>query len=189
MSVLRDHLAVYVEVISDREPTESIFGQFERVDTIRRTIKIKIDGREVEFELDENVAVIDVDGRGSSLSQLIPLSEIELKKSTLSNRIIEIVVKDRPISKRSSGTISNINPEEITILDEETNRLETYPLVEQVIVTHEGKSLTLDDLVISDEIAYRVLNGFVTEITVTAKYVEPVKGTFEGFNEKKPPSS
>lgn len=183
--VLRDHLAVYVEVISDREPTESIFGQFERVDTIRRTIKIKIDGREVEFELDENVAVIDVDGRGSSLSQLIPLSEIELKKSTLSNRIIEIVVKDKPISKRSSGTISNINPEEITILDEETNRLETYPLVEQVIVTHEGKSLTLDDLVISDEIAYRVLNGFVTEITVTAKYVEPVKGTFEGFNEKK----
>ena len=136
--------------------------------------------------MDENVAVIDVDGRGSSLSQLIPLSEIELKKSTLSNRIIEIVVKDKPISKRSSGTISNINREEITILDEGNESSgdlspgrasDRYP--RRQILNAGSSSLS------PMKIAYRVLNGFVTEITVTAKYVEPVKGTFEGFNEKK----
>lgn len=182
--VQRDGSAIYVEVTSDEEPSETISGELKNVDIEYQIIKIYSDGEEISYLLAEQVAVIDVDGNGSSLSQLIPLSQLKLKKSTITNRIIEIVVTDKPLTKSSSGVIANINEEQITIRDIGTEQFETYPLHEQVLISYDSNLLMVSDLVVSDEISYKVVNGYITEIDITAKYVEPQRGKVDTLNIK-----
>jgi|GEM_PF-1287308 len=171
--------AIYVEVLSDEEPTESITGALVAVDTVTQMITVKVDGKEVKYLLEESVGVIDTDGSGSSVSQLVPLSALELKKSTVTNRIVEIIVKDKPISKNSSGVIVSVTEDAIMIRDSVSEQIETYPYSTQILATHNGSILMLTDLKPSDLIEYRIVHGHVSEIIVTTKYVEPIRGTVD----------
>jgi len=184
--ITRDGAAVYVEVISDEEPTETITGELKGIDPVSRTVELVIDGSSVQYLLDPYASFIDEDGSGTSLSQLVPLSIVELKRSLQSNRVIEVVVRSKPLSKSSAGIITKIAEQEITIRDSSSDQLETYPLSNQLYVSQGDKLLTLADLLVSDTVSYKVVNGYVTEIDVTAKYVPPVKGTFVSVVEGKP---
>lgn len=175
--VAPDGAAIYVEVLNDEVPFDTIVGELVDVDTHSRLIKMIVDDKRVDYLLDESVGVIDLDGSGSSLSQLVPLSTVELKKNSISNRIVEIHVKDKPLSKDSEGTIVRVDMDEISIYDHDSETVETYPISTQILATQDDKILMLTDLKPADEIEYRVVHGFVTEINVVNPYVEPIRGT------------
>ena len=184
--ITRDGAALYVEVTSDEEPTETITGELKSVDTTSRIIELVVDGSDVPYLLDPYVTVIDTDGSGTSLTQLVPLSIVELKRSTVSSRVIEINVKDKPLSKTSSGVIMSVSDKEITIRDNSSSQVEIYPLANPLFISHKDKVVSLADLSVSDTVSYKVVNGYVTEMEITAKYVPPVKGVFVSIVEGKP---
>jgi hypothetical protein len=170
--------ALYVEVTNDEMPTETITGEFVAVDTVKRIIKVVVNGQMIDYDLEETVGVIDPDGYGSSLTQLLPLSIVQLTKNTVTNRIVEITVKEKPLSKSSSGTVVNVGANQIAIRDDVSGAVETYPYqASQIFVTHNEKIIQLSDVGPADTVAYKVVNGYLTEMNITYKYIEPKRGT------------
>lgn len=170
--------ALYVEVTNDEMPTETITGEFVAVDTVKRIIKVVVNGQMIDYDLEETVGVIDPDGYGSSLTQLLPLSIVQLTKNTVTNRIVEITVKEKPLSKSSSGTVVNVGANQIAIRDDVSGAVETYPYqASQIFVTHNEKIIQLSDVSPADVVSYKVVNGYIAEIDISIKYIEPKRGT------------
>jgi hypothetical protein len=184
--VTSDGVAVYVEVTADEEPTETITGELKSVDASSGIIEIVVDSSDVQYLLAPYAQVNDEDGSAISLEQLVPRSIVELKRSTVSSRVIEVTVRSKPLSKISTGVIMAISDQELTVRDNSSGQAEIYPLADQLFVSHKGKVVSLSDVVVSDVVSYKVVNGYVAEIEITEKYVPPVQGTFISVVEGKP---
>lgn len=175
--VHNDRDALYVEVTDEAEPLDVISGVVENIEISNNNLTITNEkGRTVEYLMADGVAVIDADGKGTSLSQVMPLSEVELKINPDNYLIVEIQIMDEPISTVGEGIVVSISDERLIVRDKDNGEEKTYPVSSLLSITYEDEKIDLEDVKSQDVISFTVDYGFVTEIEILQPYIEPEKG-------------
>jgi hypothetical protein len=163
--------AYFVEVLKDELQMDVYEGTLVAAYIDKMSLTLFSNNRYDNYDLSQDVAVTDADGRGLSFSSLEKGSLIELRKSKLSKipKITQIIVKQVPINKTSEGTIQSIlkDSNKIQILETATNKSETLNLSSKLITVYGDNSLAdLNALHAGDTISYEVVNSEVAKIVI-----------------------
>ncbi|MFC0214781.1 S-layer homology domain-containing protein [Paenibacillus chartarius] len=176
--------AYYVELVSDQLQLETHSGSMLDVNLAGLKLYLMVEGSLKEFQLSDDVAVIDENGEGSSLAALTKNATVEVQRNKLvkSDKFTQIVVKGVPVSKTSEGTVQEIdrNAKVFKVLDKTSGQIETYDLSAYVNVTLIGGGQgDLSSLHVGDTVSYSVKENQLSAVTVT-KQIDigsAVKGT------------
>jgi hypothetical protein len=161
-----------VEVTNDQLQMDTYTGTLFSVDTANLRLYLLVGDTPQVYDLASDIAVLDANGDGSSLSALVKNSVIELRRNRLlkSNKITQIVIKQVPVNKTSEGTIQVLNRDtkEFKILDKSSGQIESYTIGGLVNVQLQGGGTgDLGSLHVGDTVTYTVENSQLTAVTVT----------------------
>jgi hypothetical protein len=166
--------AYYVEDLNEREAVESTAaGTLENLDLEQMSLTLTTENGSRSYAISPNVAVTNKDGSGSSLSDLLPNSGLELK---LKNDLIQqITIKSVPVSKNGEATLLNVDSDggKLTWLDQSTNQTETFALGSPVTITYAGNAIDTDQLNPGDAVFYQVKNDRIVSVIVTKPVIDP----------------
>jgi hypothetical protein len=184
--------AYYLELTDDQERMESFEGTLSAVYLDNRSLAMIQAGKQSLWSLADNVAVTDKDGRGLSLSALQLGSKVELKRSLLVKdaKIVQIIVKEVPVSKKAEGTIVSVDKTEgkFTFLEQTTGQQETFSYDNQPVVFNaDGSAGDFSKLKTGDVVGYEIAAGNLKTITIrkAADFGSTVKGKLSVINADK----
>ncbi|MCD1260298.1 S-layer homology domain-containing protein [Paenibacillus athensensis] len=187
-----DNTAYYVEVLDDTLQMDVYEGSVVKVNLSDMTVTLYRNDDYEKHVITPDVTITDKDGRGLSLSSIVPNSIVELRRSKLaqSEAITSIVVKQMPVNKSSEGIIQSINKDtnQMTLLETATSQSETFPISGQIVTTLADNSLVeFSSLHVGDTVAYDIVNSEVNKIVVKkqADVGLTVNGTLTGVSADK----
>lgn len=179
--------AYYVEITDDSMQVSETSGKLVSKDLQERTVTISTEGENLTYSLADPFSVTDTNGNGMEWDWLVPNSQVKLVYNTHTGKVLvtEIRVISLPVNKSAQGMIQQLDQAngEFDVLDSETASLESYPLAPELRlpgaeVKYGERIITVADIQAGDQIAYRVVNGVVTEIELL-KPLHPLLETVE----------
>lgn len=175
--------AYYVEILNDELQMEVHEGQLLKLNM--SALRATLDDYE-SYDLASDVAVMDSDGRGLSLGDIVTGSTIQIRKSKLvdSDKFTSIVVKQTPVNKTATGDIQLLDKDtmQMTFVEPTSGESETYGFSSNLVATMVDSSLiNVDAIHVGDTVQYTVKNSEITKIVVTkqADVGTTVDGTFK----------
>lgn len=169
--------AVYAEVLEEQaKDSNTLEGKLVRVDMAETSAKLTLQtaNGESTVELAAPPTIVDLEGRGLKLSDLVPGATLELHRSGSRAKYSNVIVKHIPVNKTAEGVIQfiDMNARTLSVLEKETGTVQ-FALAETVTYLNGGAAGDLNTLRNGDTIRYRVTNDYVTHIDMIAAYVEP----------------
>lgn len=176
--------AYYVEILNDELQMEVHEGQLLKLNM--STLRATLDDYE-GYDLASDVAVMDTDGRGLSLGDIVTGSTIQIRKSKLvdSDKFTSIVVKQTPVNKTATGDIQLLDKDtmQMSFVNPASGESETFGFSSNLVATlaADNSLITVDAIHVGDTVQYTVKNSEITKIVVTkqADVGTTVDGTFK----------
>ncbi|AEI41397.1 S-layer homology domain-containing protein [Paenibacillus mucilaginosus] len=190
--VVKGNAVSYMELTNEEQKLETFEGTLSKLYLDQMMVSLQQGNQDTLYKLAENVAVTDSEGRGLSLSSVVPGTIVELKRNTLlkEENISLIVVKQLPISKTAEGTILSIEADKGTISFQEnaSGLPENYGISLQTSVkTADGAASDITKLRVGDNVTYEIKDNALMNITIRkqADYGQSVQATMTSLNEDK----
>lgn len=173
--------AGYVEITDEQPQLESIEGKLIKVYPNLYKMTMLVNDNYVDYFFDPAVKVIDMNGGGSSLSALVPNSQIEIKRDKFATdpKVQSITVKQVPLNKTGEGIVKTTNAaaRSIELSDKTTGAAETITVTDDTQIRDiEGKLIKLTDIVVGDTVAYEIKDNSLTSVVITKTGFRTEKG-------------
>jgi trimeric autotransporter adhesin len=175
--ILTEGKAVYAEVLEEQakiaDSLEGVLLQM-NLEEGSATMTIKTANGDAVADLAVPPTILDTEGKGLKLSDLVTGATLELQRSGSRAKYSTIIVKHIPVNKTAEGVIQSVdmNERKLNVLEKETGAVQ-YPLAVNVTYLNNGAAGDLNTLRNGDTIKYRVTNDAVAHIDMVAPYVEP----------------
>lgn len=173
--------AAYVEITDEQPQLEAIEGKLIKVYPSLFKMTMLVNDNYVDYFFDPAVKVIDVGGGGSSLSALVPNSQVEIKRDKFGTdpKVQIITVKQVPLNKTGEGIVKTTNAaaNSIELTDKTTGAADAITVTADTQIRDiEGKLIKLSDIVVGDTVSYEIKDNALTSVVITKTGFRTEKG-------------
>ncbi|MVP02323.1 S-layer homology domain-containing protein [Paenibacillus lutrae] len=178
--------AYYAEILKDDDRSEKVTGTLLHI----KDRKMTMDNFEV-YEIGSNALVLDAAGAESSLSSLVIGSKLELRRNSITGgkEYGQVIVKEIPVNKASTGTVQSISGDSVAIVDAQTGKAETYTLSKSsTIVDADNRLVEKSAIRVGDSISYTVEASQITQLRIVKTQTgvsKTVQGKFSSLSSDK----
>lgn len=182
--VHQNNTAYYVEILDDAVQLETFEGKVSELNVGEMSVTLAGASGAQQFKLASNVAAVNEQGSGVSLSDITKQSTVRLQRLPGTTEISNITLVKLALNKSGEGVVQSIDASKrtITVKPADGGAEETYPVSADVTVKLNGTPLSgLSDIKAGDTVAYEVLDSTAVSVDITKQRY--VTKTGELFND------